>query len=69
MPAEPGDSGDRIQYVLSFLGTTGHMRFKQWKPAGAIPHDCASDKKSAEGVFADQCNLPTDEEKEWHVQV
>ena len=49
IPAEPGDSCDRIKYALNFLGTTGCRMFKQWMPAGAILNNCATAKKSAEG--------------------
>ena len=26
MPTEPGDNGDRIEYVLNFQATTGHRK-------------------------------------------
>ena len=44
--AEPRDNGDRTDYVLSLLGTTGHRKFNQWKPVCAIPDNHAPAKKS-----------------------
>ena len=46
VPNEPGDNGDRIEYVLNFLGTAVHRKFNQWKPAGATSNDYATAKGS-----------------------
>ena len=51
IPAGPGDNSDRIEYVLNFLDTTGCRKFNQWKPAGAMPDDHTTAKKSAEGFL------------------
>ena len=48
MPTEPGDSDDRIEYILNFVGTAGYMRFNQWKSAAVTPDDHTTTKKSIE---------------------
>ena len=51
IPAKPGVSGYRIEYVLNFLATTGFRKLNQGKPAGVIPENHVTVKKSAEGYL------------------
>ena len=40
-----------MEYVFNFLDTTGHRKFNLWKPAGATPDGCVTDKNSTEGFL------------------
>ena len=68
VPAEADDTGDRTEYILNFLGTTGHRNFKQWKPTSATPDKCVTAKKSVEG-FLDCLAMNVDQDVSQQCQI
>ena len=52
IPDEPIDKGAHLEYILNFLGTTGHQKWNQWTPASVTTDDIAATKKSVKS-FSD----------------
>ena len=46
IPEEPDDKGPHPEYILNFLGTTGHQKWNQWTPTTVTTDDVAATKKS-----------------------
>ena len=46
IPDELDDNGACLEYILNFLSTTGHQKWKQWTPASEIMDDTVAAKKS-----------------------
>ena len=51
MPEESDEKGAHLEYMLNFLGTTGHWKWNQWTPASATTEDVAAIKKSAKSFL------------------
>ena len=51
IPEEPDDNGASLEYILNFLGTTGHQKWNQWTPAGVTTDDVAATKKSVKSFL------------------
>ena len=48
---KPDDKGAHFEYILNFLGTTGHQKWNQWTPASAVTDDIAATRKSAKSFL------------------
>ena len=46
IPDESDDKCAHLEYILNFLGTTGHWKWNQWTPASVMADDIAASKKS-----------------------
>ena len=51
IPDKSDDKGACLEYILNFLGTTGHQKWNQWTPAGVTTDDIAATKKSAKSFL------------------
>ena len=49
--AEAEPNSTRLEYMLNFLGNTGHRKFDHWKPTGTV--DEISKKKKQASAFMD----------------
>ena len=75
IPAEtaPGAGPDaepnfpRLEYVLNFLGNTGHRKFDHWKPTGTA--DEISKKKKQASAFMDYLSSTMDHAVSQHCRI
>ena len=51
IPDEPNDTGTHLEYILNFLGTTGHQKWNQWTPASVTTDDITATKKSVKSFL------------------
>ena len=51
IPDEPDDKGAHLEYILNFLGTTGHQKWNQWTPANASADDIVATMKSVKSFL------------------
>ena len=51
MPDEPSDKGAHLEYILNFLGTTGHQKWNQWTHTSVTLDDIATTKKSSKSFL------------------
>ena len=52
IPDEPDDNGACLEYILNFLGTTGHWKWNQWTPSSVTTDDIAAASVTTDDIAA-----------------